>query len=473
MTRLNRLIRSPRAWIVAGVFAFASLSQALPLLLVPAAVEVLTGVMTMKNFVLASLGAHAAVALLWGNKDGSSSPAASSSGSQITVYIDPKKALIAPAGWTASADGTSNAGSNPQPTPPSSQAAQSTWVGNTSTGAEIRNTSASAFAETWSRERAESSNTRFVSVITAEPFPADPSSLKVRYAFKRAASTGDETVYEAGDYNAAQLSMACPAGYSPSGSTCVLTNQSVVLKPLDQNCVIVRSGNTFGTDPLDPDCSTMAATMPVPSTIQLKKNNEILEATINADGSVTTKMTGPDSNGNTETTIINFAPPSGTMGMPATGQSNTTTSGSGDLNNPNNTVPKLEMPTDYNREATQQAVNTKLDQINDSLNPTAAGPDTSLTTQTNDYNAKATAHKGLFDGIGSKGQSNEGGIFGWSWFPTIPTATCAPLNFGTSQYMTTLNLCPTLDLVRDLAGYALYLSTAWALLGILTGKQGA
>lgn len=456
MTLFFRLRRSQRAWIIAGALLLASVAQAFPLLLVSPAIEVLTGVMTMKNFVAASLGVHAAVALIWGNKDGSVNTPTTSNGGQITVYIDPKKPLVAPAGWTEAPVGTSNTGSNPQPSPPPNTNTKIIWSLNEYPGTQYPTGEDACKA---------------YPAVSGKPWL---SYVGVTYTSSQAGGcnySSNGVAYN--NFTATSGSVQCPPGYAMSNGQCTLNDPSLVKKPVDGNCAIVRSNNSFGADPLDPDCPTTTATMPTPSTIQLKKNNEIMEATINGDGSVTTKMTGPDGTGNTESTIVNFEPPKAGLGMFPTGTSNTSTQGTGDLNNPNAPVQKMEHPTDYSREATLQSANTKLGQINDSLNPTGAGPDTSLTSQKNDHESKAASHKGLFDGIGAKGQSQDGGIFGWSWLPSIPTATCAPLNFGTSAYMTTLDLCPTLDLIRGLAGYAMYLGTAWALFGILTGKQGA
>lgn len=468
MVRFLRLFGKRGTVVFLLMLAFASVAQALaPLLLLPPAIEVLTGVMTMKNFLAASVGAHAAVALIWGNKDGSSNPATTRAGGQITVYIDPKKPLVAPSGWSEGTPGTSNSGTNPQPSPPPQIPATQTpfgcsiggYSGSGSTPEAACGSALTAFIN-------GSGTTRSYVLTGCSPPTASNPSTSTCSIDRDGAPWATFT---------ASSQVGCPQGYTADGNGgCTLTDPAQVQKPADQNCSIVRTGNTFGIDAQDPDCATTPATMITPSTIQLKKNNEIMEATINADGSVTTKMTGPDASGNTESTTINFASPSNSMGMPSTGTSTTTTQGSGDLNNPGVPLPpKLDLPTDYNREPTQQQINTKLGEIKDSLNPNDPGPDTTLDAQKNDYDAKATAHKGVFDGIGGKGQSNEGGIFGWAGMPAVPTGSCAAINFGTSAYTTSFDVCPILDKIRDLAGYALYIYTAWALFGILTGRQTA
>lgn len=449
---------------------FSTVAKAIaPFVLVPPAIEVLGGVMTMKNFLAASMGAHAAVALIWGNKDGSSNPATTATGGQITVYIDPKKPLAAPSGWTEASPGTSNTGSNPQPTNTApAPSPQVMWTGHlVSNGAPLSKASASEFADVWSKDHAAVQKTLFVAVIKAEPAPWDPAQLLVRYSFK----TGtDPTTYEAGDYAPGSKSSTCPSGYSISadGKSCTLTDPAAVKKPADSNCAIVRTGNTFGTDPQDPDCSTMAATMPTPSTIQLKKNNETLEATINADGSVTTKMTGPDASGNTETTIINFAPPTGSMGVPATGTSNTTTQGTGDLNNPGVQVPKLELPTDYNREATQQAIKADTAAIKDALK--ANGEDLSA-AKAAEQAQKTAIENGL--------KSDAGGWFEslkakwYSFNPPIESAACTPLTQSFKGTSFTWDFCPAVNVIRALLGFLAYFGTLAALWHIGLGTRHA
>lgn len=57
------------------------------------------------------------------------------------------------------------------------------------------------------------------------------------------------------DMGTAPGTPTCPTGYSVSGSSCVLTNEAVVMKPSNGHCGVIRVGNTITNDSRDPDCS--------------------------------------------------------------------------------------------------------------------------------------------------------------------------------------------------------------------------
>lgn len=462
---------------VAGAFLFLVVvlpAKALaPFVLVPPALEVLSGVMTFKNFLMASFGAHAAVALLWGNKDGSSNPATSSTGSQITVYIDPKKPLVAPSGWSQAPEGTSNSGTNPQPSPPQNVQPVSGWhqSGSTKVVSTLDGEIVAVCGPLSGTEHVaghiydgQGVFKQGGNVIT--PTTSTSGLVYLACTSKRASdgSTNDE-VKASYEYKS-----SCPAGYVAEGSGCKLSDATVVKKPTDQSCSIVRNGNTFEADSKDPDCSTMAATMPTPSTIQLKKNNELLKATINADGSVTTTMTAPDANGNTVTTIVNFAPPVSTMGMPATGISESTTQGSGDLNDPSKTVQQVEVkfPDDYARQNTQAQIQQNTGEIRDELK--RSGPDISAAQQAYDNdkasieNTLSTSATGWFQDFRNK----------WfSFAPVIEQAECTAYSGNFKGHAFSMDWCPAVRVIRSVLGLLAYFFTLFALYKIALGTRYA
>lgn len=89
-----------------------------------------------------------------------------------------------------------------------------------------------------------------------------------------------------------------------------------------------------------------------------------------------------------------------------------------------------------------------------------------------DYNTAVDAHKDQIEEQGAKGQ-DAGGIWSWSFVPSIPTATCTDPSIGSgSRSLTWTGMCAKLDMVRDLFGWAFYLITGWALFGVMTGKKG-
>lgn len=474
MTTLRPYFGSRFALACVLACGFATVAKALaPLLLVPPAIEVATGVLTMKNFLAASAGAHLAVALLWGNKDGSSNPPSSPSGSQITVYIDPKKPLVTPSGWTPANPGTSNTGSNPQPLPPSTMPLKATWVidgSSTTYDTHVKALDGVCAPKAGTSPLGYPETTKFTGKGSRSSAAMDQSEP----------TSGSTSVYceFSGSYSGFSGSgksitkqASCPDGYVSSGSECTLNNAASVKKPADQSCSIMRAGNTFTVDPQDPDCDTMAATMPTPTTVKLKKANEVMEATINPDGTVTTKMSGPDGTGNTQTTTVKFGGPNTDMGVPATGQSEATTAGQGELNDPNAPIapgPKLELPTDYNREPTQQAIKTDIGKIKDEL--TKTGED--LSAAKAGYDAQKTSIENSLKG-------DAGGWFEslkakwYSFQPPIESAGCTPLTQSFKSISFTWDFCPAVNVIRALLGLLAYFGTLAALWQIGLGTRHA
>lgn len=443
-----------------------------PLVLVPPALEVLSGVMTFKNFLMASFGAHAAVALLWGNKDGSSNPPTTSNGSQITVYIDPKKPLIAPDGWTSAPEGTDNAGSNPKPQPPATALQQIMYV-RSDNGEKYPDSTKAADSVCGPKKG-----------TTPPGYPATTTYTGLGYystnsGYQRVSDGSSSSVYceYSGSYSgyagsgvSANPQASCPDGYSVSGSSCTLSDATIVKKPADQSCGIVRKGNTFEADSQDPDCANMPATIVTPSTIQMKKNNELLKATINPDGSVTTTMTAPDGNGNTVTTIVNFAPPVSTLGMPATGTSESVTQGAGDLNDPTKTVNQVEVkfPDDYARQNTQTQIQQNTGEIRDELK--RSGPDIAAAQQGYDNdkagieNTLSTSATGWFQEFRNK----------WfSFAPVIEQAECTPYSGNFKGHSFSMDWCPAVRVIRSVLGLLAYFFTLFALYKIALGTRYA
>jgi hypothetical protein len=260
------------------------------------------------------------------------------------------------------------------------------------------------------------------------------------------------------------LDSTCPAGYTKSGSTCDLSNPTVVTKPADGKCNVIRSGNTFSGDPRDPDCDSQSF---IDNKIlidgsQVKVNREpSLTIKANTDGSTTISTTTINNTNNTTTiSTANY----GTDGI-QTGRKTETFNGVGAMQNSVSNNQPFDVSS-LNKEATQAAIKTTLDNIKDKLE---APTDTNLQTQKDAFNTAADAHKAKIQEIGDNGLDAHG--VSWSWFPEIPSATCAPITYGVSDHIFTWDICPTVDKVRDLAGFAFYVITAFGLYSILTGRK--
>jgi len=135
-------------------------------------------------------------------------------------------------------------------------------------------------------------------------------------------------------FNSDYLSTSCPPGYS--GSSCGLSNPSVVMKPADQVCGVLRSGNSFGTDPQDPDCSTIAATTGLtiaPQSVSATApDGSTTTVIINPDGSTTVYKTIPhtgDATPTTTTETTSISAPDSNGDAKVSGQGSVTTDGAG------------------------------------------------------------------------------------------------------------------------------------------------
>jgi hypothetical protein len=129
---------------------------------------------------------------------------------------------------------------------------------------------------------------------------------------------------------------ACAAGYTSNGTICNLTNGALVPRPTDNACPIIRTGNSYAVDPLDPDCSNGQAPLVLTdATGQTISSSDTTGAKfsfhINTDGSSSIVSQTPDTATNTtKQRTITLAPPAnGTTPPVVTGVSDTTLSGTG------------------------------------------------------------------------------------------------------------------------------------------------
>ena len=185
-------------------------------------------------------------------------------------------------------------------------------------------------------------------------------------------SNSSGVVVNRGDITSGPAPVTCPAGYVVSGgnTTCMISVPTAVIKPPTGTCHIIRVGNTFTVDNQSADC----AKSPTGVGYSVNGNTVGLSApdgrrasvSINADGSSTITDTLPSAAGvtpsTTTTTTVGLGVPDVSTGTTAVGGvGQTTTMGTGSQNQPTvASAPPIQMPTDYNREATQQAIEADL-----------------------------------------------------------------------------------------------------------------
>lgn len=243
-------------------------------------------------------------------------------GAQTTIPIDPQTKVPTPPGWSPPS------GNNIQPTPPASAASSSSYSSFPSVECgTIAGASLAAVGEA------------VATCVTANDATVGwiYYSHNTDYLLFHRYWKADGSARADGQFTY-QTAMTCPAGYSVSGTSCVLSNAAQVPKPPDGICTILRSGNTFSGDPMDPDCalsSTSAAgksNMTGLGTSHLTGGDigsKKADVVANADGSSTVTVMTVNNNNTTTMTTINMSAPGTGGGVTVTGTSQTTVQGTG------------------------------------------------------------------------------------------------------------------------------------------------
>jgi len=264
----------------------------------------------------------------------------------------------------------------------------------------------------------------------------------------------------------------CPAGYTASGSNCVVSDANLVQKPSDGKCTIVRTGNSFSGDSRDPDCASgsLPSTVTVsPTVVEVKPTlTETQKVVINPDGSTTITSTRINSNNTTTTETITVSPGNGTPGSTViTGRGSVTVSGSGTQAG---TTP-IDFPTDYNREATQQSINSKLGEIKAGqcggtgqpkcdvkVDETGTPTEAALQAQKDAYDSAAAARVAQIEGVGQSVPFTFGLSISW------PSATCQDIPIGNGRGVTgVVPICARAGDIQNVVSFIVSIFTAFAL----------
>lgn len=255
-----------------------------------------------------SLVLHAGILAIAFNRD--SEPVTSSTSGKLTVQLNPNNPLPTPEGWTAPVAPSIN------PTPPS-----------TSGNPVISIVYPSSFTSLQSYCASHNSGLQQYNAGN-DPTPSSPGGCTLLYL-----GTTYPGPYFSFSY---ATSVVCPAGYSVSGNNCILSNPTVVPEPPNNNCQIIRTGNTYSTKSNDPDCATNLPTMSgatvTPNTVSMTRSDgSVATVTINSDGTTTASEIYPDiPNSKTHTLTTNYSAPNPSTGeVTLTGISTGSTPGVG------------------------------------------------------------------------------------------------------------------------------------------------
>lgn len=300
-------------------------------------------------------------------------------------------------------------------------------------------------------------------------------------------STGDGTTFQlkqcgtnVSTAGAFYVQNTCPLNYTKSGSTCTIAAGQPTYKPIDHKCSVIRSGNTFSADLYDPDCTTSAirsegVTLPGGNAVKSNTSPD-LKVTANSDGTTTITLTTINNTNNTTTvSTANY----GTDGK-QTGRKTEVFTGVGDQQSTTPSAPStgsgtsINLPTDYNREATQQ-------EIRDAL---CGG---SNQQPCSDVNTQAqSAHSGrlgqidsLFDQLQQKAQEQTGGVGDAIPYPlddAFPDQPCINPHFDASDIAPgaygEVRLCEYANEAQPILRWVAYVFTAVGVFGLWFRKLG-
>jgi hypothetical protein len=130
-------------------------------------------------------------------------------------------------------------------------------------------------------------------------------------------------------YGTIGAGLGCPTGYTLSGSSCTLTDATVVEKPADTKCGLKLLAHSIAVDPNDPDCAAPELNVVASGDeVNAGTASKQVRAHYNADGTATITITADTGAGTTATQTYTFgAPGSAPGGATGTGQGATRTNG--------------------------------------------------------------------------------------------------------------------------------------------------
>ena len=280
----------------------------------------------------------------------------------------------------------------------------------------------------------------------------------------------------------------CADGYTTSGGSCALSNESLVKYPSDgvPSAVVKADGTGFDLNPRDPDNVNAPATIPSPLVINGVANGQNTRVTV-------TPLTGGGFQVKTEQEVIYSDGTKGTFRQVVTVDNSSKVIDSSSGNYPGtipqqtdqtaptspSTTTQLQLPTDYARQGeagtAAQGIKDKLDIIHNdlkadevpvpaqSLAAQAPGLDTALGNLEN-VPAQITAIPGGADPVAAPHLPQ----------PFTPT-DCQPLSWsfsppGLGQQTIIYDICPKVAIIQRIASWFLYLLTAGLLFQMFTRR---
>lgn len=262
--------------------------------------------------------------------------------------------------------------------------------------------------------------------------------------------------------------MACGAGYTVSGSSCVLSNPALVMKPADGRCHILMNVNGFVIDPQDPECGGLAAntgTTVTPTKITQTKPGTLTNGTvtINPDGSRTIVYSTSNTTNNTTTnTTVNMIPAASGGNATITGTSTVVVNGTGTAAGTTPAaLPPIQFPDDYNREITQGQIKTGIEALHGDLDSSAFAQPAAPPVPSD---LAAAENKKITDELNLSVTSYDNfKLLDWStWIPVFPASACTPIAGNIKGVNVSFDPCPKIAMLNELIGWMLAVYASWS-----------
>lgn len=346
---------------------------------------------------MASLAIHAAVLAVEFHNNAAATPTSGDADKRLEVKLNPKDPLKTPSGWTAPASG------QVEPSPPASGV-----VGGG--GTEYKDPGGTSWKATPEAAGLDWFN-RLSNAPGAWTFSSCPNANQRTYSVAPASGNYAATLFCNGSYYTDVIlsqragAITCAAGYTVSGSSCVLSNAAVVVKPADNMSEIKRVGNVFYADARDTADGLPDGVVITPDKVSLVDAlGNKWETSIRADGTsdvVETKARTDGSAKTDRTTLALSAPDATTGAVVVTGAKAEVLSGTGILATDGTSATGSSDAKD----ATLQAIKSSIDAENTKVDTDRTAAETAAAALPGQLSGMAASGQDTVAGLGLPSQS--------------------------------------------------------------------